>query len=626
MSLSAKLSALSAWLQLPRPRALLGGVGMLLISFFGVRIYVGYVDPIYPIRDWLAWPLLTIWGYVALCNLAWFAAGNWLLGRVLGVRDLPRLEHAVLSAATGVVIFVELMYAAGALGLYRPSFAVLLPLGLIAVGSRELVVFTRRYLEEARSRPPASAWLLLLWAIGGFLTFIIYLGVLSPDSVNYDASWVHLTIAQDYAREGRIVPFPGDYTKSVPHLASIIHTWDFLVPGLSAPALRWMLALHQEFGLFVWTLAGVAATIRFMLGGERLGGTWVALYLFPIIFVYDHNLGGAADHVAAFFALPGFLAANRLLERPTWPRALVLVMCVAGGMLTKYQVFYWVLPLALVIGVKLAALTAAQLRKTGTRQARRDLGRLWLVLAVGLPMLVAPHFLKNWIFYRDPVYPLAQQLFPGTRPTVDDAVFLFNNVFTDVNWVPKGSLGEKVSEAAKLTLTFAFEPHYSFTKNFPAFGALFTLLLPALLFIRRRRLKLFGAFVGMTTLFIWGFTFHVDRNLQIFMPILVATTGAILIEIWRLGWLARVALAPLAAFQLLWGADAVFYSSQERIRSALDLIGTGFAGTARTRFDRYRSTFIALGKALPPDATVMLHTSHVSLGIDRRLVLDWSGF
>jgi hypothetical protein len=599
---------------------------MLLISAVGVNVYAGYVDPIYPIADWLAWPLLSLWGYVALGNLAWFATGNWLLGRVLGLRDLPLLEHAVLSAALGIVTFTELMYLAGALGWYRPAFAIALPLLLIGVGARELVVFARRYQAAPRERPPASAWVLLLWTIGGALTLVIYLGALSPDAVNYDATWCHLTIAQDYAREGRVVPFPGDYSKSVPQLASILHTWGYLVPGLKEPALRWMLALHQEFALFLWTLAGVAATLRSMLGGERVGGGWVALYLFPIIFVYDHNLGGAADHVAAAFALPGLLATNRLLESMTWQRALVLVLCMAGGLLTKYQTFYWVLPLALVVGTKLLWLSCAQLRRNGTQQNRRGLARIWLVLLLGLPLFVAPHFLKNWLFYRDPVYPLAQQLFPGARPSLDNGIFLVNNVFTDLNWVPKGGVGDKLAHALKLTLTFSFEPHYSFNKNFPAFGALFTLLLPALLFIRRRRPKLLGAFVGMTTLFIWGYTFNVDRNLQVFMPILVATTAAILVEVWRLGWASRIALAPVVLFQVLWGGDAVFYSSQERLRAAFDLIGTGYAGTAKTRFDRYRSPFVALGKALPRDATVMLHTSHISLGIDRRLVLDWSGF
>ena len=620
-----RLLSATHWLGRPLPRAIVSSVGIGLISVFGVALYARYVNPIYAIEDWLAWPLLTLVGYVVLGNLGWFAAGNWVVQGLLGLRDLPLLEHAVLSGAVGVLTFTEVMYVAGALGWFTPAFAVALPLAFIALGSRELVAFYRRYSAGARRRPPASAAVLLLWAVGGALTFLIYLGALSPDSVNYDATWCHLTVAQDYAREGRIVPFPGDYSKNVPQLASIVYTWGFLVPGLKEPALRWMMALHQEFALFLWTLAGVAAAVRAMVSGPRLGGAWAALYLFPIIFVYDHNLGAAADHVAASFALPGLLAAGRMLERVTWQRAMLLVLCVAGGMLTKYQTFYWALPLLLVVGGKLAWLSVQQLRGAGA-QGSRQLLLIWLVLLVGLPLFVSPHFLKNWIFYRDPVYPLAQELFPNVRPSVPNAVFLFNNVFTDQNWVPRGTVVEKIKRALELTLTFSFEPHYSFTKNFPVFGALFTLLLPALVFIRRRGPKVLGAFAGMAALFIWGLTFNVDRNLQVFMPILVATTAAILIEIWRLGWLCRVAVAPVVLFQVVWGADAFFYSSQDRIRSALDLIGSGYAGSGKTRFDRYRASYVALGKALPLDATVLLHGSHISLGIDRRLILDWAGF
>jgi hypothetical protein len=624
MRLPASFSVYLAWFQRPAPRAWLSGACLLLLSASGVWLYAGYVDPVYAIRDWLAWDLLKLWGYLALASLSWLACGNALL-RGLGLRDLPLVEHAVVSAALGVVIFTELLYVLGAAHLFRPEVALLLPLGLIALGTRPLVSLVRRYREARRNAPPASAFAALAWAVGGALTLVIYLGVFSPESVNYDASWCHLTIAQDYAREGRIVAFPGDYSKNVPHLASVLHTWGYLVPGLTQPALRWMLALHQEFVVFLWTLAGVAAATRCMLGDERLRGTWVAFYLFPIIFVYDNGLGAAADHFAAFFALPGLLATRRLMERPSWQRALVAAAIMAGGMLTKYQCFYWILPLAVLTAFQLARLAFKALRSRDRQELRR-LGVVAATALIALPVLAAPHFLKNWIFYRNPVYPLAQQLFPGSRPTVDNAVFLFNNVFTDLNWVPVGTPVEKAWHAFKLAFTFSFEPHYSFTKNFPAFGSLFTLLLPALLVIRRRGPKLLFAFVGFTTLFLWGYTFNVDRNLQIFMPILVATTAAILIEIWRLGWPSRLAVAPLVGFQLLWGGDALFYSSQDRIRPALDLISTGYNGSATRRYERYRSTFVALGKALPPDATVMLHTAHVTLGVDRRVVLDWSGF
>jgi hypothetical protein len=121
-------------------------------------------------------------------------------------------------------------------------------------------------------------------------------------------------------------------------------------------------------------------------------------------------------------------------------------------------------------------------------------------------------------------------------------------------------------------------------------------------------------------------TFLVDRNLQTFLPVLVAATAGILVIAWDRGWGARVGLIPLVLMQVVWGADAMFYSGHDRLRSAVDLIRSGFAGTASTRFASYQASYVSLGKALPDDATVLLHGSHAQLGINHRVLLDWAGF
>ncbi len=614
------------WLKRPRILYWLRAAALALIAIEGVRIYARYVDVVYPIRDWLAWPLLSLWGYTALLNLAFFSLGNFILRRLLGERDLPVLESNVTSAALGVFAFTWLMYAAGALGWYGATFALVAPCALIALGAADLRALWQQHRQRATAAGAPTVPTLLLWGFGAALTGVIYLGLLTPEAVNYDATWCHLTIAQDYAREGRIVPFPADYSKNVPQLASLLHTWDFSVPGLTHPALRWMLVLHQEFALLLWTLASISAAVRRMAGTQAVGGAWAAFYLFPMIFVYDHNLGGAADHVLAFFTLPCMLAMTRLLEQLSWRRAVPLVVCMAGGLLTKYQAAFWVVPMLAFVAINLALRAFSAFRARTFRATGTTILKVGLTIAVGIPVLIAPHFIKNWVFYRNPTYPFMQDVFTSTRPTVKDAVFLFTNMFTDLNWVPKGTVFEKLREAAGLTLTFSFEPHYSFSKNFPAFGSLFTLLLPAVLVIPGRRAKLPYVFVGVGALFLWAYVFHIDRNLQIFSPILIAATAGILLEIWRLGWAQRFAIAPIVAFQLIWGADAYFYSAQERIRSALDLISSGYAGSATRRFRNYRAAYTALGRAMPPDATVLFHSAHPTLGIDRRVLLDWSGF
>ena len=250
-----------------------------------------------------------------------------------------------------------------------------------------------------------------------------------------------------------------------------------------------------------------------------------------------------------------------------------------------------------------------------------------LGLLVGLTaLLVSPHFLRNFIFYRNPVYPLLLDVFKGSRPQVPHGAYYVEYIFKDYGSRPRGSMLEKLESAAKLWFTFSLEPHYSFTRNVPVFGSLFTLLLPLLPFVRRRLPIAIGVAFGGGGLFIWAATYHMDRNLQVLMPALVCVTGALLIEGFRCGWVARVGLIPLCLLQVVWGGDALFYSGSERVEDAIKLIRSGFDGHAADRLTGYRSEYLALGNALPTTAKVLLHETHGSLGINREIVMDWQGF
>jgi len=598
----------------------------LLLCLAGSVIFASVMNDVFPIRDWLLCSLAPLWGWVLLFSLSTLFLGQFVLVRLLKLGQLPALESAVLSTAIGTVGFVLALYGAGAVALFRPAFAVALPLAFVAIGARDGFPFIVR-LGRALRRPHSG---LLPTAIGGFgilCVGLIYLGLLSPDAINYDSSWYHLRIAQDYARWGRIGMFT-DFNATVPHLASLLHTWGYLVPGLDG-AERWMMALHMEFGLFLWTLVGVAAGIQRLTGDFTLRSSWAAFFLFPIIFVYDSNIGGAADHVLAFFAVPVVLATLQLREGFTKGRCALLAIAFAGATLTKYQAVYLAVPVApivVVLWLRAWIRCKASAPSPTVAATRRDL--LWapvVVVGVGLA-LVAPHFLKNYLYYRNPVYPFLLQVFPNTRPTIPNHTVLVNNIFTDPGYVPTGSFLERLWHAVELFFTFSFKPHYSFTKEVPAFGSLFTLLLPGLLLVRARRATALTAIIAAGALFVWGMTYNVDRNLQTFMPVLVCVTGALLVKLWRLGWLARLGLVPLVAAQLAWGGDAPFYGSQDRVDGAMTLIRSTFDGRAKTRFDGYRDHLVAVKKALPENAKVLLHGSHLSLGIDRDTFQDVPGF
>jgi hypothetical protein len=601
---------------------------VLLVCLAGAHYYLDVVSKIYPVDTWLFWVLIKLWAWLVVFSVACVCGGHWLLERVLRLQLAP-LEALVQSMTVGVVGFVMCMYAGGALRLYGPVFAVALPAAFIVLGARSALQLARRLGAEWREPLPSNPFVWLLSGLGACCVGMIYLGALTPDSLNYDSTWSHLVIAQDYAREGRIIKFHGNYNMGVPHLASLVHTWDFTVPGLERPAVRWMMALHTEFALFCWTLVGVAAGARRLLGESKLRGAWVGFFLFPIIFVYDNNLGGAADHVAAFFVVPLLLAACELWDSFSPRAAALLAISAAGAMLTKYQALYLFVPLALLLAGRWSALAwrvhRRALRAKDPQLSWRELIAAPLVLVGVGALLVSPHFLKNAIFYHNPLYPFAQDVFSSV-PSAPNAGPLIRYNFTDDNWRPKGTALEKFGHALQLFFTFSFKPHYSFTRDVPAFGSLYTLLLPLLLVLRSAKRIWLGAALSAGALLIWAYTYNVDRNLQIFMPIMVCVTVALIVRIWQLGWLARAGLVPLVLLQVVWGGDALFYSGAERMQSAFSLIRSGYDRTAARRFDNYRSQFLAITDALPRHARVLLHTSHVTLGIDREVVMDWDAY
>lgn len=580
----------------------------------------------YPIGGWLALRLAAIWAYTALFSIASASFGLLVLERVFRRTALPALETAVTSMALGVIAFALAMMAAGALHLFRPALSLALPAAMIAVSARHAAASIGARLRDARREPPpplsVAARIALAFGVIGAL--FVYLGALTPEAINFDASWFHLALAADYARLGGIVAFPADYMRSVPHLASLLYTWAFLVPGLHDEPLRWMLAQHLEIALFFWTLAGVGAAVRWLLGDAGPGprGAWALFFLFPSIFVYDQNLGAAADHVLAFFAPPLLLAALRAGDDAA-PRKAVLAGVLAGGaLLTKYQAVELLAGVFLAFALRFFALARA--RRAASAPLTSLLAGPSLALAV-FALIVAPHFLFNVVFHRNPLYPFAQDLFPGSSPRVPSGSFLVDHLMKDERSMPHGPLLARIASSLRLVLTYAFEPHYAFTRRFATSGPLFTLTLPLLLFVRGRPRIGLATAAGLGALFAWAMTLRVDRNLQTFLPILVIAAAAVLARAWELGGSARIGVGMLLAVGALGAVDAAFYNARDRLRSAFDLIARGYDAEGRPGPLADRSDYRALGASLPPSAKILMHNWRPNLGIDRDVLFDMPG-
>jgi hypothetical protein len=602
------------------------------VLVFGIAATMGYAAFLHrtvPLGDWLVWRIAVLWLLCGFLASACLSAGYRIVRACVSVARLRTPEVLVLSSAAGLVAFVLSMYAAGALRLFGPALAVVLPAALLLSGARPLAAFVRQ--RVAREPRPEERWIRgAAWVFGAFGVLWVYAGAMTPEAINFDASWSHLAIAADYARAGRIVAFDADYTRCFPHLASVVATWAMIVPSWlvgGEAALRWMLALHVEFTLFLGTLVGVRAVVEWLLDESDAHGAWAGFFLVPAIFVYDKNLGGAADHVLAFFAPPLFLAAMRACPRAG--RGSYALAGAFGGaaLLTKYQAVYLLAGVfAVFAGLVVARIVHRGARVDGGAYARGlgAEGRGILVLAGAFAAVASPIFIENAVFHHNPVYPFLIDAFPS-RPIVPRANALFEGLFKDDRYRPKGPFFHRVATSARLALSWPFEPHYSFTHNLPDGAALFPLGLPMLLAVRPRGRIGLGYAACLVALFAWAMTFRVDRHVQTFMPLIAAATTALLIRAWQLGLLARVGVFFLVGLQILWGADAPFASGRARIESALDLVDSSYAGTASSRFQGFRSRERSIASVLPADARVLLHTYRPSLGIERDVALDWAG-
>ncbi|MBN1607165.1 MAG: glycosyltransferase family 39 protein [Polyangiaceae bacterium] len=601
------------------------GVAAGLLALGGAAWLLGKLGTVYPVQDWLFWRLALLWLYNLLLFAACLSAGTLMLTRVLRLALSP-LDAVAFGLPVGVVVFCLLMYLLGALGLYNAASAFALAGGLVALGAAALYRLGRSAVRAWHA--PTGARSLMAWLavpFGVVCLALVYFPLITPEALNFDSTWYHLTVAQDYAREGRLIRFDADYTRCMPQLTAIIHTWGWLLP-MPELAQRWTMPLHTEFFVLLSTLVGIAAVVGYLIQPERARFAWVGFFLFPSIYVYDKNLGGSADHFTALFAPTLFLAAAR--ARRLDPRYLALFGILAGGaILTKYQAVYLIGPCCAL----LAWAWAARLRRWLKRRPDGEAGWSDRQAVVFGPLLVvavvlgvtAPHFVKNLLDHGNPVYPFGLDVFGG-HPTVKDAAYQVQYYMVDDSYRPRGSLGERLLGSLELLWTFSVTPFYSFTKGWPDFGALFTLSLPLLFWIRRPGRLFAASGVGLFAVFVWAMTYRVDRNLQAVVPLLAAATTATLIRAWALGSCARVGTVVLVAVQVVWGGDSLFYSQKDRIHEAIELVTSGFRGAEQDR-DRYRTDFRVLDEVLPPDATVLVRPMPVSLGINRRVMLDQPG-
>jgi hypothetical protein len=563
--------------------------------------------------------LVRYWLFSTLFAAACLSTGL-RLAKVL-LPEPPRLgEQLTFAFALGVLVFVLGVFLGGLAGLFGRIFFFAWPGLMIAAGARSAwrdLRRMRRHLRGFGARlflprgfVEGAAGILLALSL-----FAIYLLVMTPLNVGGDSYWYHLPIAEQYVARGAIRPFAeGWYLGAYPQLATLLYTWAYQSPGKLFDHVA--LSSHLEWALFLATLAGVSTLARRLLGGIRVPYAAAAVFLFPGIFLYDSSLITGADHVLAFFAPALGLALIRLGRRFEPREAVLAGILTAGPILTKYQGSLFFVPTALLV----LCLTIR------TRRLRPAL--LW-----GLSCLAvsSSHWLKNWIFYGDPFYPLLHK-YLAARPFYEGAGPLLDREYWNARFVLTGTFGQKVLQTLAAIPTFSFIPHdWGFHGDRPVFGSLFTLLIPVLAFFRaRQRLWLMIAGIHIAIV-VWFVTSHQDRFLQALLPWMAACTAAMLVLAWRGGRLIRCGVALLVIFQILWAGDVPFIRSHAMIgdspfKALIDHVAAGHSGKYDDRLRLHGGSLQSVGERLPEHAKVLIHERHGGLGMMAETISDTVGW
>jgi hypothetical protein len=611
--------------QHPDPRPWFGGRGLrwagaCLALVSGLVVFAWVADQHYPLGEWLLFMYLRYWLYAAL-----FAAASLSVGLALAklvVRKPWQVgDYLTLAFALGVLAFALGIFLGGLAMLYGRGFFFAWPGLLLALTGRRAWRDLHR-LRRSLGRGIVARLLPHGWVECAAALFLaaslvaVYLLVMTPLNVGGDSYWYHLPIAEHYVASGGIRPFTeGWYLGTYPHLASLLYTWAFQSPGDLFDHVA--LSSHIEWALFLATLAGVSVLARQLLGGIRVPYAAAAVFLFPGIFLYDSSLITGADHILAFWAPALGIALIRMGERFTVREAALAGALVGATILTKYQGSYFFVPAVLLTLV--LAIRAKRIRP---------------VIAWGIACLAisSAHWLKNWIFYGDPFYPLLNKIF-ADHPFHEGAADL---MYWDAQFLLTGTFWQKVTKTLAALVNFSFVPHdwSGFHGDRPVFGSLFTLLIPVLPFLAGRKRRLWLTIIGIHLgVLVWFVTNHQDRYLQALVPWMAACTAGILCMAWRSGLPVRIAVFLLVGFQVAWGADVYFIRSHAMIgdsplKPLIDHIAAGQQRRYAERRKLHFGSLQAVGERLPASAKVLIHERHDRLGLGTASISDtlaWQG-
>ncbi len=336
--------------------------------------------------DSLVSVLLIFAGFLG-CALTSLAFGLAAL-RALRV-DLGKAEFLALGYVLGSAINSTLVLGLGLSGLIgKAVFIAIALISLVLLGLQANGLAIRR-----RASGGSVPWMVRILLLLAFVFYgvIYFRQALSPE-ISPDGAAYHLGLVNLWTHAGRIGRI-ADVVAAYPEGLEMLFLFAFAIGRHSAAAL-----VHFSFLIDL--------PILMLLYGRRFGWSYFATG-FAAILIFASPLFGTVGTVAyndvalAAVCFAAIYLLQMWREERKWG---VLVACgILGGFAVAVKYSAFPLPVAI------AATVVWDLRREGFKKALR--ATAGVLAAAGV--MCGPYFLRNWIWFANPVAPFANAVFPN---------------------------------------------------------------------------------------------------------------------------------------------------------------------------------------------------------------------
>ncbi len=333
---------------------------------------------------------LALWGFLVFLGAA---VGRWAL-RWFRL-ELPSREALAWALPTGLTLLGYPVYALGLAGLFRREGLAALLLLLTLGWRREMHEVAReagRWVRELGRRWRKASWRAKLgWSLAAWMLGGSFLLALTPPWM-YDALWYHLQAPRLFLEAGRIYPEWNNWPANYAFAVNMLYALPMALGSDVVPRM-----LHWAYGVVFLLLLYQMARLE--------AGPWA--WLAPVFIL----------------TMPNFLstlAPSALIDVASGTLELMAYGALLRALQEREMRWFWASALwaSLAVSAKLAALPA--LATVGvvwlwkgfpeglSRRLRTLAGYGLLALA-----LMAPWYLKNWLWFGTPFFPTGLTVLDG---------------------------------------------------------------------------------------------------------------------------------------------------------------------------------------------------------------------